>query len=164
MVKEAEYWRTLDSDGRTMPWYTRPTCAWMDTLDFTGKSVWEYGGGVSTLWYRDRGAKVSGVDTSLEWANLSGLMFIQEKQAYISAISGIYDFICIDGEYRDDCFIYAINHLAEGGTIIIDNWKQASAWGADWPESERLIKELNLKVTEYPQEGHPDWVTITVTR
>lgn len=164
MVKEAEHWRTTDSEGRTMPWYTRGACAWLDTLDFTGKTVWEYGGGLSTLWYRERGATVFGVDSSLEWANLAGIFYSPEKQDYISSIAPGYDLICIDGDFRDDCFVYALNHLAPGGTIIIDNWKQASAGWPHWPETERLIREMNLKVTEYPQEGHPDWVTITVTR
>ena len=150
-----------------MPWYTRGACAWMDknfAINLDGLRVWEWGGGQSTLWYRGRGAAISGVDSSFEWATLAGLMYVPEKQEYISAIIGMFDLICIDGDYRDECFVYALNHLDIGGIIIIDNWKQASAGWPDWPETERLIREHNLKVTEYPQEGHPDWVTITITR
>lgn len=164
MVKEADHWRTLDSKGRIMPWYTRKACEWLDCLDLTGKRVWEWGGGGSTIWYRERGAIVSGVDSSFEWATVSGLMYVPEKQEYISSIMGTFDLICIDGDYRDECFVYALNHLAEFGTIIIDNWKQSSAGWPDWPETERLIREMKLRVTEYPQDGHPNWVTITVTR
>lgn len=170
MIHEAEHWRTTDSKGRTMPWYTRECCKWLDGNaslgTFKGLRVWEWGGGLSTLWYRAVGAVVSGVDSSQDWANLSGLLYVGEKQSYISSIStfGPFDLICIDGDYRDECFVYAVNNLAIDGTIIIDNWKQASAGWPDWPDTERLIRELNLKVTEYPQAGHPDWVTITVQR
>jgi len=165
MITELEHWRTIDSRGNIMPWYTRSCCAWLDTLDLTDKFVWEYGGGVSTLWYRLRSSTVFGVDSSFEWARLAGILHAPEKQDYICAIQQVdFDLICIDGDYRDECFVYALNHLAPSGVIIIDNWKQESAGWPDWPETERLIKELNLKVTEYPQAGHPDWVTITVQR
>lgn len=163
MIHEAEHWRTVDDFGIVMPWYTRPCLAWLDNVKLGGATVWEYGGGQSTHWFRSRGAIVSGVDTSEEWSAMAGLVYAKEKIRFLTSINGYFDFICIDGEYRDDCFIYALNHLAPLGTIIIDNWKQASAWGAEWPETERLIREHKLMVTEYPQEGHPDWVTITIT-
>lgn len=162
MIQEAEHWRTLDAKGETMPWYTRPCCEWLSTLDLLDKRVWEYGGGQSTLWYRRNGAEVSGVDSSLDWSNIAGLRYATGKEDYLTAITGEFDLICIDGDYRDDCFVYALNHLSEFGTIIIDNWKQASAGWPRWPETERLIREMKLKTKEFPQEGHPDWVTLTV--
>lgn len=164
MIQEADFWRTLDRFGVTMPWYTRACCAWLENMNFKGVHIWEWGGGQSTRWYRGRGADVSGVDSDIEWARLSGLVHTPEKQGYITSISGSYDIICIDGDYRDECFVYALHALTPGGTVIIDNWKQASAGWPEWPETERLIRQLNLKVTEYPQEGHQDWVTITVQR
>lgn len=146
-----------------MPWYTRKACEWLDCLDLKGKWIWEWGGGQSTIWFRERGAFVWGVDSSEEWATFASLTYTKEKQRYIAAIPPEkFDLICIDGEYRDDCFVYALNHLAEFGTIIIDNWKQASAGWPDWPETERLIREMKLRTHAFPQEGHPDWVTLTV--
>lgn len=164
MIQEAEHWRTIDGQGRVMPWYTRGCCKWLETLDLNGKNVWEWGGGESTLWYRSAGAHVLGVDSDRHWAYHSGLDFVNDMVTYIFSINGSFDLICIDGDVRDHCFREAINHLKYDGVIIIDNYKQTSAGWPNWPITEGLIKELNLKVTEYHELTHPDWLTITVQR
>lgn len=162
MITEAEYWRTLDSNGQVMPWYSRDVCAWLDTIDFKGKRVFEYGGGQSTIWYRGQGADVSGVDSDPQWAEMSGLKYVTDLIGYTGSIDGEFNFICIDGIYRDECFVFALNHLKEGGFIIIDNWKDEVC--PDWPETDRLIAELNLIVKSYRQAGHPTYATAIITR
>ncbi len=164
MIHEVEHWRTVDDQGYTMPWYTRGCLAWLDTLDLRGKKVFEYGGGQSTLWYRHRGAMVEGVDNVQHWAGIAEIEYQQDRTKYLKAIEQYTDFdiVAIDGDFRDDCFHYALSHLKTDGVIIIDNWKQTSAGWPRWTETERQIKDL--KVTEYPEPEHGDWVTITVIR
>ena len=163
-MKEVDHWRTEDNNGLTMPWYTRGCCEWLESIDWAGKRVWEYGGGMSTLWYRHRGAIVDGVDADKDWAKIAELLFTDYEERYLLAIDSHaeFDLICIDGHFRDRCLAFALPHLKKGGAVIIDNWKQASAGWAEWPETEKLIK--NMKVTEYHEPGHEDWVTIKITR
>lgn len=149
-------WRTLDNYGNVMPWYTRPCLAWLIDLDLRFKRVFEYGGGVSTNWYRLRGAIVSGVDSNPDWAN--GLRVESDKYKYLGAIGNErYDLIIIDGDFRDDCAYSAIEHLNPGAFLIADNFEQPSADLPDWPKTRELTKHLPL--TLYKEPTHPDWQT-----
>ena len=164
MIHEQIYWRTTDDTGAEMPWYTRPVCAWLDTLDFKGKNVWEYGGGVSTKWYRSKGAIVDGVDSDAHWAEFAELRYTHDSKEYLESIHafGDFDFICIDGLWRDECIHHALDHLKEGGHIIIDNWKDEVE--PDWPETEGIIEHFILNLKVYRQLDHPTWATAIITR
>lgn len=153
-MKELEYWRTEDEFGVVMPWYTRPCLEWLNTLDLKGKDVFEFGCGVSTLWYRSREANVKGVDSNEEW--LMGQTFAIEKEDYLNAIKGMYDLIVIDGIHRDDCAKVALKHLRTGGYLIADNWDQPSGH-SEWDKTKDVTKDL--PITVYKQDGHPDWKT-----
>lgn len=164
MIHEQIYWRTTDDTGTEMPWYTRPVCAWLDTLDFNGKEVWEYGGGQSTHWFRGKGAIVNGVDDQEKWATMAGLKYADGYLNYLKAINDFadFDFICIDGIYRDECIRYALQHLKPNGYIIIDNWKDEVC--PDWPETDAFIEEYKLILRVFRQEDHPTWATAIITR
>lgn len=167
MIAEAEHWRTTDSKGVTMPWYTRHCCQYLDSMDLKGKKVWEYGGGVSTLWYRSRGAEVKGVDIDPYWAKLANIGCQKEEGMYLVSIQLTkekFDIICIDGHFRDKCLYVSLNSLNDDGIIIIDNWKQESAGWPNWSFTEQVIEEENLKMQKFPEPNHPDWVTIILSR
>lgn len=160
MIQASEHWRTLDDNGITMPWYTRPCLEWLDTIDLTGKKVFEFGCGDSTKWYKSRGAITYGVDHLSMWLpKAHGYTLADNTADYIRGIDWKteYDFIIIDGLYRDDCTEDALKHLKGGGYLICDNFEQASADLANWPKTRELTK--NLKGTFYKEPNHPDWVT-----
>lgn len=169
MIEQLEYWRTRDSEGRLMPWYTRKCCEWLDTIDLKGKNVFEYGCGMSTLWYKAKGANVYGVDKSKEWIERAGKGIGYEKHelGYISHIHKYhlqFDFIAIDGDFRDQCMVHALYRLNENGYIIIDNWKQPTADLEHWPITEDIIESHNLKMTIYDEPTHEDWKTLVLSR
>lgn len=161
-MTEIENWLTIDEHGIQMPWYTRPCLQWLETIDFTNKSVFEYGVGYSTLWYKSRGAETFGIDSNCQWGSMSGVDWTTDRLKYLNAINQheYYDIICIDGEFRDQCTEYALIRIKKGGYIIIDNYKQATADLPDWPITEKLIE--NLEVMYYPEPNHPDWQTIVI--
>jgi hypothetical protein len=155
-------WRYFDDKlGIPYPWYTSTALKIIETWDFKGKKIWEYGVGDSTLWYRSRGASVNGVDNNLEWANKVGCKFAHFENEYVGqmAVGSVYDIICIDGVWRDECTEYALWHLKPGGFLIIDNYKQPSVQ-ADWPKTEKLIEGMTAGFHKEPE--HEDWVTAII--
>lgn len=148
-----------------MPWYTRPCLEWLKTIDLKGKKIFEYGVGYSTKWYESMGAIVWGVDDNKEWADKMNVSHQTNKHNYLQTITCFpknykFDIICIDGVFRDECAFYALGHIKKGGYIIIDNYKQATADLANWPLTEALIKDLDVKF--YKEPTHEDWQTIVI--
>ena len=152
-IKIAEHWRTLDEKGEVMPWYTRGACQWLLDYGVKGKEVFEYGCGQSTIWYRNNGAFVYGVDHQPEWAN--GNYTTDDKEEYINMPKHLYDLIIIDGLFRDYCTEVALKHLHKCGYLIADNWNQEEF---DWTKTKELTKHLPFHLFKEPD--HPDWHTI----
>lgn len=126
-------------------------------------NVFEFGCGVSSVWYIKNTKFSAGVDNIREWLpDHHHYHFRTNKQEYMSIISGItntnwFDLIIIDGGWRDDCTKYALPKLKKGGYLIADNFEQPSADLAHWPKTRELTKHLPLTI--YKEEGHIDWVT-----
>ena len=163
-------WRYRDAETKQiLPWYTKPVVEMLIGMDLNDKRVFEYGVGDSTAWYRSRSAKCYGVESDKGWAEKCGVIWhnmIYPKGDYLSAIQGgkdfMFDIICIDGDYRDYCLAYAIQCIKEDGFIIIDNFEQPSADLPDWPDTRKLINDLNLKLEIYKESGHQDWQTAII--
>lgn len=156
-------WRYFDEElGIPFPWYTKPALEAIKTWDIEDKSIFEYGVGDSTKWYKAKGAYVSGVDNSFQYASENGAYFENFDKHYIEAIryDGIkYDIIVIDGVWRDGCTETALKYLKPGGILIIDNYKQNSVQ-ALWPKTEKLIEGMTKAFHKEPE--HEDWVTAII--
>lgn len=156
-------WRYRDAETKQIcPWYVKPVVEMLYGMDLSNKDVFEYGAGDSTLWYRSKGAWVSGVDTNLEWANKALVDFASDKKSYIESIGPRkYNIIAIDGSYRDDCLGVAKHHLVDGGIIIIDNFEQEDV-DPHWPMTRDNIINENMKIEIFREEGHPTWKTAII--
>ncbi len=161
-------WRNLDADsGMLMPWYTAPMLEWLKSKDVSKWTVFEYGCGMSTLWWRFNAKWVDSVDISLEWAQNISAYWEDDRYRYIDYPYRIpqykdgqkYDVVVIDGHWRDECTKVAIACLKPGGYLIIDNYHQQSCDlpASEWTRTDELLK--NYPVVIFPQEGHPDWKT-----
>jgi hypothetical protein len=144
--------KPLDADGDPYPWYTYPALEYLKQLDFSDKTVFEYGCGHSTLFWAARAAAVVSVEHNPQWFNLvrqrvpgnCTLVHEPESDAYAAAITGFnrqFDVIVIDGlvtgRTRLKCARAAVASLRAGGMIILDN--------ADWlPESARHLRSAGL--------------------
>ncbi len=51
-----------------LPWVAWPCIDWLDARDLRGKSVFEYGGGGSSIYFLTRGCHVTTVENSGPWA------------------------------------------------------------------------------------------------
>lgn len=133
----------LDKDGNPIPWITYPCIDFLTQFDFSGKTVFEYGGGYSTLFWSKRASKIVSVESDKAWydfikpkmpANCELLYSPDEPQTYAGQIGQYqkFDVIVIDGPgpTRPVCAQIAARHLAPGGMVILDNsdlWQKSAS-------------------------------------
>jgi len=121
--------RSMDPQGNPLPWYTFPAVDYLDGLDFSGKWVFEYGSGQSTLWWAERCKELTSVEHDrafFNWMNshdkINARYICTEcMQDYIQRLNTPQDIIVIDGVEREECAKRALQFLAPGGMIILDN-------------------------------------------
>jgi hypothetical protein len=146
--------RPVDASGAPLPWYTYPAIEYLKQLDFSDKSIFEYGCGHSTLFWSRRAARVVSVEDDEAWhAEVSQqlaecptttILLEPDLEAFVSAISrmeGTFDVIVIDGPARGltrlKCCKAARGRLDKGGVIILDN--------SDWlPHSAAFLRSTGL--------------------
>ena len=131
---------STDRAGEPVPWFTYPAIEFLAQLDLGEKTVFEYGGGASTLYFSKRCRKLYSVDDDLAWHEMAKktsfgggrCKYAADKQEYVSFIhevDGSIDLIVIDGKYRYECAAEAVKKLAPDGMIILDNsdWHEKTA-------------------------------------
>lgn len=131
--KTINYWISVDKDNNPIPWFTYPAIEWLNNLDLKHFSVFEYGSGLSTLYWSRKCRKVVSVEDDEKWYNfildksgpLSNISCNLEKneREYIKKIDEYneqFDIYVIDGKYRSKCARKVVEHVKKyGGNIII---------------------------------------------
>jgi hypothetical protein len=151
-LKSVRTQRAVDRAGNPLPWYTYPAIEFLQQLDFSERTVFEYGSGMSTLFWAARAARVVSVEDDEQWfrqvkslapSNVE-LIFEPDLAGFADTIrrpGERYDVIVVDGPARGrtrlKCSHAAVDHLREGGLVILDN--------SDWlPESSRFLRNSGL--------------------
>jgi len=141
-----------DRAGNPLPWYTYPAIDYLRQLDFRTKTIFEYGSGMSTLFWASIAGRVVSVEDDEQWfdsisarvpsnAAVTLQPDLAEFPAMIHRTNEQFDVIVVDGPARGrtrlKCCREALTTLRSGGLIILDN--------SDWlPESSRLLREHGL--------------------
>ncbi len=123
--------KPVDFQGKPLPWFTYPAIDFLNQFDFKDQTIFEYGCGMSTLFWMDKNAHVFGVEDNPIWfqeiSQLSkgkaNIELLNEVE-YVNSIKNLnlqFDLIVIDGKYREDCLNAALDYLKESGIIILDN-------------------------------------------
>jgi hypothetical protein len=137
-LRSAWMQRCIDADGHAVPWFTYPAIEYLKQLDFTGKDVFEYGSGHSTIFWGGRARSVVAVEHNPRWhefvrsrVGLNCRVVLEtDLERYVEAISshGVasrYDVIVIDGlvdrRARAKGAVLALGALRPGGMVIVDN-------------------------------------------
>jgi len=128
--------RPIDRNGAPLPWYTYACKSFLDDRIDSSMRVFEYGAGMSSLWYAARVAEVVSVEHDAEWAaevrrrlpSNCTLLLEADVDAYVASISGHgpFDIVVVDGLARPRAAAAALDGLKDDGVIIWDN--------SDWPE------------------------------
>jgi len=142
----------IDREGRPLPWYTYPAIEYLQQLDFRNKSVFEYGSGMSTLFWASVARQVVSVEDDERWfdqiskqvpanASVSLETDLAKFPLAITHTGLRFDVIVVDGPARGltrlKCCRAALPALHPGGLVILDN--------SDWlPESSRFLRESGL--------------------
>ncbi|MGD0568042.1 MAG: hypothetical protein ABSA78_06520 [Candidatus Sulfotelmatobacter sp.] len=116
-----------------MPWLTFPAIDYLEPF-VSGKRVFEFGSGMSTLWFARRCRHVVSVESDSGWYRIVSqqardfgnvqLFHAISKEDYVGAISncqGRFDLILVDGLYRIQCLDVVRSYLNLGGLLVVDN-------------------------------------------
>ncbi len=139
----------LDASGQPIPWYTYPAIEYLRQLDFSEKTVFEYGSGNSTLFWGRIAESVVSVESDSVWyekireyesSAAVRIHLVTEEESYVEFLSNCpdsFDVIVVDGLYRGRCAVAAVEKLRPGGLIILDN--------SDWfPKTAALLQAADL--------------------
>jgi predicted O-methyltransferase YrrM len=120
-----------------IPWLTFDAIRAISSVQRSNWSVFEYGSGHSTLYWRKFGMRVVSVENNPNWyaymvKALQGresedirLIYASTKEAYVESIDEFgepgFDLILVDGAYRRECVLVAVKHVRAGGYLVVDN-------------------------------------------
>lgn len=155
MNADYAHWKTVcarqcvNRKGEPIPWYSYPAIEFIQQLDFSDKTVFEYGSGYSTIFWASRCRELTSIEHDARWyQNIQPKLYpfqadyrlITDLKTYAQSIQMMnksFDVIIIDGQRRYACAVVARKHLAPGGMIILDN--------ADWfVETAKYLRESGL--------------------
>jgi protein-L-isoaspartate O-methyltransferase len=115
------------------PWLVFSAVKYL-AANISSRRVFEFGSGMSTLWFAERCAQVVSVESNAVWYNdirqrstslpNVQIIYADTKEDYLRAIasdSGKFDLIVIDGLYRGECAALARRYLSRDGLIVVDN-------------------------------------------
>lgn len=121
----------IDNKNDPIPWYTYSFIKFIEPRITQNMHIFEYGCGNSTIWYSKKAEKVCAVENNAQWEKQiskklpeNSIVYLREKpEDYIQEIKerGLFDIVVIDGVFRDQCCLPAIEQLKEDGVIIWDN-------------------------------------------
>lgn len=159
MILEANlHWRYLQTPSNlVMPWYTLPCLQWLIEQDTKNWTVFEYGAGYSSIWWRLNSAKYVGVDAEESWAVAMNVIHETEEAKYLRAIDvffGRLDCVIVDGHWRKECVEHCRGRIKEGGFLIIDNYDSEDH---DPKTTDHLLEGWEKKI--YKQPNHSTWQT-----
>lgn len=131
-VKSAYMWKSIDRNGKPVPWFTYPAIEYLTYLDLSAMRVFEYGSGNSTLFFSKRCRQITSVEDDPAWWEYveqtvgdNGQVILEVAKAdYIAAVQKdkqLWDIIVIDGSHRRECAVAAARALNSGGLIIVDD-------------------------------------------
>lgn len=124
--------KPVDKYLNPIPWLSYPSIEFLNRLDYSKKTIFEFGAGNSSLYFSNLGAKVFSVEDNADWYKeliktkhkKNTFYLAAKKEEYVKCISKPklkFDLILIDGIYRYSSAIEAVSYLKPKGLIILDN-------------------------------------------
>jgi predicted O-methyltransferase YrrM len=119
------------------PWITKKAIDYLNSNLKNNYIGFEWGSGKSTIWLAKRVKKLVSVENDIYWYKKIKLMlenyYFNENEKkdnpshsrYINLIDKFeneyFDFIFVDGIFRDHCALKSIKKLKKGGILVIDD-------------------------------------------
>jgi predicted O-methyltransferase YrrM len=135
------YWRIYRRLHPDRPYYTPGAIAELEAVLNRSSIVFEWGSGVSTIWFARRVASITSIEHDASWfqkvsgwlreADIAGatVRHVPDESgsfhSYSSAIleypDNSFDLIAIDGRARVACAQHAVNKLKPNGHLLLDD-------------------------------------------
>ncbi len=168
-----------DKDGNPLPWYTYPAIEYLVQFDYQNKKIFEYGCGYSSAFWAERALNVTSIEDNQtyfeRWKkefNMQNLniCYREEGEIYEKAIfedETKYDVIVIDGKRREECAQAAVQKLADGGMIILDDSDRINT-SQEYVNAAEILKQANLLQVDFygfcPMNNYTKTTTIFFSR
>lgn len=149
-----------DKDGNPIPWYTYPAIEYLSQFDYSDLKIFEFGCGYSSAFWAERAKKVVSIEDKTDWfekwkkefeyQNLD-IRWRDEGEGYEAAIfeeDEKYDVIVIDGKRRTECAKAAVEALADGGMIILDDSDRINT-SEEYVEAVKILREKGLLQVDF---------------
>jgi|SRR5208283_1349601 hypothetical protein len=111
--------------------------------------VFEWGAGMSTVWYDRNCAEVHAVESNAAWRRKveartrRAKVYLLKGTAYVAKIhefpAGYFDLVSVDGFQRQECCRAALRHLKTGGLLVLDNTDKDRTTGGDLFRADELL-------------------------
>jgi hypothetical protein len=127
----------VSRNGEPLPWYSYPCIDFLTHRPYAGRTVLEFGGGQSTLWWAKRADRVVTLEGDRAWyerisrsvpSSVELHHVPQDNPASCTeAVEAVlrsqdrFDVIVIDGLWRHEMIDIAVRSLTEDGMIVCDD-------------------------------------------
>jgi hypothetical protein len=167
--KTIKFWKSIDKYGNSIPWFTYPAIEYLNHIDLSECSIFEYGSGYSTLYWMNKAKWVVSVEHNEEWYNeinhkvTNKVIYIFEKvpERYMNSIERFnkkFDIYVIDGGWRGKCAKKVVEHINHygGSMVIFDN--------SDWyPNTINFLRDelkwIEIDFAGFGPINNYTWVT-----
>lgn len=129
---------TADGSSYVLPWWTGPSLEWLVEQPVASWGVFEWGCGLSSVWFNQAARRYVGVESNPSHAIAPGIIIVETRDGltdsevetspeispYVRAgmdLGPTFDLVVVDGIYRRGCFKAAPGLLVRGGRLVIDN-------------------------------------------
>ncbi|WP_052382285.1 class I SAM-dependent methyltransferase [Paraburkholderia kururiensis] len=139
----------VDGAGDFQPWLTYPLIEYLSGFDFSGKDVFEFGAGASTMFWASRARAVVSVEFDRGWYETlknrvpPNVTLLHESDGHLYAqmpktlLPRRFDVVVVDGAERYRSARSALEVVSPGGMIILDN--------AEWyPRTADMLSDAGL--------------------
>lgn len=121
--------RPVNADGEPIPWIAYPALRFLEARVQKSFKVFEFGSGMSTLWWAKRVSSVNSVEHDKDWYDRvapslppnASITFADGEEYVQSAAGQDFDIVVVDGIQRPDCAMNSISSLSHDGVILWDN-------------------------------------------
>ncbi len=150
----------VDRDGKPLPWYTYPAIEYLSQFDYSDKKIFEFGCGNSSLFWAARAKNVVSIEDNPKWFDKWQHEFNEENldvrwrdegEIYENAVfedDCRYDVIVVDGKRRAECAKAAVNALADGGLVILDDSDRINT-SQEYKDAVAALKAANLLQVDF---------------
>jgi hypothetical protein len=133
-IESSRRQESVDRNGQPIPWITYPALDFLERRIRPDMTVFEFGGGNSTLWWAQRTRHVTTAEHDASWASrLIEIIPSNVKLTHVRLVKGgdysqhakrsggQYHIIVVDGRDRVNCAVSSVHSLRPDGVIVWDN-------------------------------------------